>query len=161
MKDNNLFSKDQHGFMEGRSCVTNLLVSLEDWTNILDDKGAFDCIFLVFMKAFDSVPHDCLLLKTSSYGIKGKIQGWLRHFLCGRGQRVVVNGESSERVNVISGVPQGSVLGPVLFVLFISDLPEVVSESTKLFADDTKIYSCINSIEDCVALQGNLTSLEE
>ncbi len=161
MRVNNLFSKDQHGFMEGRSCITNLLVSLENWTNIIDDKGSFDCIFLDFMKAFDAVPHERLLLKTSSYGIQGKILSWLRDFLCGRGQRVIVNGESSNREAVISGVPQGSVLGPVLFVLFINDLPDVVSASTKLFADDTKIYSRINNINDCIMLQGNLNSLEE
>ncbi len=86
MKINNLFSKDQHGFMEGRSCITNLLVALENWTRILDEKGSFDCIFLDFMKAFDSVPHERLLLKISAHGIRGKILNWLRDFLCGRGQ---------------------------------------------------------------------------
>ena len=142
MKYNNLFSKDQHGFMEGRSCTTNLLVALENWTSILDDKGAFDCIFLDFMKAFDSVPHERLLLKISAHGVQGKILRWLREFLVGRGQMVVVNGESSNREAVLSGVPQGSVLGPVLFILFITDLPEVVSATSKLFAEATE--SCLD-----------------
>ncbi len=161
MKNNNLFSKDQHGFMEGRSCITNLLVALENWTGILDDKGSFDCIFLDFMKAFDSVPHERLLLKISAHGVQGKILGWLRDFLVGRGQKVVVNGESSRREAVLSGVPQGSVLGPVLFILFINDLPEVISATSKLFADDTKIYKRIGDIDNCIELQQDLKCLED
>ena len=154
MKLNNLFSKDQHGFIEGLSCITNLLVALDNWTNIMDEKGSLGCIFLDFMKAFDSVPHGRLLLKVSSYGIKGEVLAWLRDFLKGRGQTVVISGESSDREDVISGVPQGSVLGPVL-------LPEVISATCKLFADDTKIYKQIGDITDCIQLQNDLNNLED
>ena len=160
LQSNNLISRDQHGFLNGRSCTTNILATLEKWTKILDDKGKVDAIYMDFMKAFDSVPHQRLLKKLSSYQISSKVHKWITHFLVGRGQTVVVNGTSSERVSVSSGVPQGSVLGPVLFVLYINDLPDQVDSGVKMFADDTKIYRQITSIEDCKVLQKDLHALE-
>ena len=97
--------------------------------------------YLDFNKAFDSVPHKRLLVKMENYGITGKILGWCNHFLSDRRQRVVINGEKSawSWKRVISGVPQGSVIGPTMFVLFINDMPEVVTSCIEMFADDAKI----------------------
>ncbi len=91
MKSNKLFSSFQHSFLEGRSCLTNLLTTLDEWTRILEDKAALECIYLDFMKAFDTVPHQRLLKKLQGYQIKGKVHTWIREFLIGRHQRVVAN----------------------------------------------------------------------
>lgn len=96
------------------------------------------------------------MLKLSSYGIKGKVLTWIEQFLKGRKQRVVINGEASNWTNVVSGVPQGSVLGPILFIIFINDLPDIVESACKLFADDTKIYRVIHSQADQLQLQEDL-----
>ena len=98
-------------------------------------------VYLDFAKAFDSVAHERLLRKISAYGIKGSVLSWIRDFLTGRRQYVSVKGESSTWKDVVSGVPQGSVLGPVLVIIFINDLPEVVNSIVKIFADDTKLYN--------------------
>ncbi len=158
MNHNNFFTTFQHGFLEGRSCVTNLLSSLDYWTRVLDEKGAIDCIYMDFRKAFDSVPHIRLLHKLESYGIHLK---WLEDFLIGRTQQVSVNGTTSLKVPVTSGVPQGSVLGPVMFLIYINDLPDCVDSAVKIFADDTKIFRRINSTQDCELLQRDLTKLED
>ncbi len=86
MKMNNLFSIYQHGFLEGRSCLSNLLTTMEDWTRIIENKGSIDCIFMDFMKAFDSVPHRRLLHKLKGYNISGKVYNWITEFLVGRNQ---------------------------------------------------------------------------
>ncbi len=161
MKRNSLFSIHQHGFMEGRSCLSNLLTTMEEWTEILDNKSSVDCIYLDFMKAFDSVPHKRLLHKLRGYNITGKAHRWIQEFLLGRKQRVIVNGSPSRDEDVTSGVPQGSVLGPTLFLIFINDLPDVVDAAVRIFADDTKIFQAINERTDQLKLQENLQSLEE
>ena len=160
MKENKLFTEDQHGFMDGRSCSTNLLATLDKWTDIIDNKGSIDVIYMDFMKAFDSVPHRKRLHKVKSYGIDGKIYSWLRDFLMLRKQQVVVNGTPSDKEDVISGVPQGSVLGPILFVIYINDLIDRVKSDVKIFADDTKLFRRIDDTSDCILLQNDLTRLE-
>ena len=104
----------------------------------LDEHVPVDAAYLDFKKAFDSVPHQRLLSKLSGYGISGKLLSWIEDFLSDRMQYVSVNGVSSEKVSVTSGVPQGSVLGPTLFIYYINDLPSIATTPIKIFADDAK-----------------------
>ena len=158
--ENNLINKHQHGFVSGKSCLTNLLESFEDWTSYLDNPGiSVDIIFLDFRKAFDTVPHCRLLKKLSSYGICDNLLNWLSSFLINRTQQVVLHGHKSDSFVVRSGVPQGSVLGPLLFLLYVNDLPGHVSSEISMFADDTKIYHKIKNIADCHQLQSDLDKL--
>ena len=120
-----------------------------------------DAIYLDFQKAFDTVPHKRLIEKLKSYGIRNKLLCWIHSFLTNRTQHVVVNNQSSSEQKVVSGVPQGSVLGPLLFVLYINDLPDKLENSSLMFADDTKIFKAINSENDIQALQRDLIKLEE
>ena len=140
LKSYNLLSDEQHGFREGRSCLSNLLTTLEDWTSILEDGDCVDVAYLDFRKAFDLVSHKHLLLKLQKHGINGQICNWIKAFLENRKQRVVIRGCKSEKLDVLSGVPQGSVLGPILFLIFINDLPNCTNCPVCLFADDSKIY---------------------
>ena len=159
MEENSLFSEHQHGFRSGRSCITQLIEAIELWTEEVDMRNSVDVIYLDFKKAFDTVPHQRLLKKLSSYGIQGKLYSWIEDFLKERKQKVVLNGEESEWAPVSSGIPQGSVLGPTLFLIYINDLPEVVNSCIKLFADDTKLYMRANTIIDQENLQSDLDNL--
>lgn len=116
-------------------------------------------LFFDFQKAFDTVPHKRLMIKLKGYGIEGKLLEWIEDFLKNRKQRVVVNGSASSLSDVTSGIPQGSVLGPVLFLIYINDLPEVVQSIIKLFADDTKMYSVVNKPEQAVIMQNDILNL--
>lgn len=140
LKNKNLLSENQHGFREGRSCLSNLLTTLEDWTEILDERACVDVAYLDFRKAFDLVSHKHLLLKLHKHGINGEIGNWIKAFLENRKQKVVIRGQESEELDVLSGVPQGSVLGPLLFLIYINDLPKCTTCPVCLFADDSKIY---------------------
>ena len=154
-----LLSKSQFGFMPGRSTVLQLLQVLDEWTEAIDRGLPIETIYMDFQKAFDSVPHRRLIYKLSKYGIGGQLLHWIEDFLSSRTQRVRVNGNFSNNASVRSGIPQGSVLGPVLFIVYINDLPDVVSCPIYLFADDTKIFS-IDSLDQPDNLQQNLNALQ-
>ena len=158
---NHIISPHQHGFFQhGLSCETQLITVIHEWSSVLNTHGQVDVVFLDFAKAFDSVTHKRLLLKAHYYGIRNKSNTWLRSFLTGRSQRVVVNGSNSTWSPVLSGVPQGTVLGPILFLMFINDLPHNIASGIKLFADDCVFYRPINSTEDHLALQRDLDQLD-
>ena len=120
-----------------------------------------DLILLDFSKVFDKVNHLKLLYKLSCFDVKGNTLNWIQSFLIGRTQTVVLDGESSEEVKVISGVPQGSVLGPLLFLLYINDLPENIQSQVRLFVDDTAVYMTATNMQDSQVLQSDLESLED
>ena len=157
--NNSILSKDQYGFCKKRSCVSQLLVTIDEWFSYLDKKIPVDAAYLDFRKAFDSVPHKRLIYKLDKYGIKGNILNWIKSFLSDRTQFVNVNNNYSEKAPVLSGVPQGSVLGPCLFLYYINDLPEVIKCLIKLFADDSKAYQPIKTILDNKLLQHSINDL--
>ena len=141
LEGNNLITNHQHGFRSGHSCTTQLLELMEDFTDFYEMEIPYDCIYLDFAKAFDRVPHQRVLTKLYNLGIRGDVIRWIKDFLFGREQRVVINNVCSEWSNVISGIPQGSVLGPILFTIFINDIPVDINSNIKNFADDTKLYN--------------------
>ena len=159
---NKLLSKNQYGFISKRSASLQLLAVLQLWCSILDESGnEIHDINMDFMKAFDTVPHRRLIKKLRSYGITGDILLWIEAFLQGRKQKVVVNGSSSDWCDVISGVPQGSVIAALLFVIYINDLPENIRSHLFLFADDCKFFREIATQEDIDIMQADLDTLFE
>ena len=155
----NLLCQDQYGFTKGRSCTTQLLVTIHEWMTELDKDNPVDAIYLDLRKAFDTVPHKRLLHKLEGYGIKGHLLNWIHDFLSNRTQYVSVNGNCSDEIRVTSGVPQGSVLGPTLFIYYINDMPDGIDCDMKIFADDTKVYSKITNDDDYRKLQESLRKL--
>ena len=144
-----------------RSCKTQLITTFHDIASSYNKKGSqIDIAVLDFSKAFDTVPHDSLLSKLKHYGIDDKIWTWISNFLKQHKQRVVVDGIQSDLVTVDSGVPQGAVLGPILFLLHINDLPSVISSKVRLFSDDCLVYREIKSSQDQNDLQKDLNLLE-
>ena len=158
---NQLLTECQHGFVRSRSCITQLLECLDAWTDMLDQGGSIDVVYMDYAKAFDKVAHERLLRKLQGYGLTAQLIKWIRSFLSGRRQRVKTNGEVSEWADVVSVVPQGSVLGPVLFVCYINDLPEEIHTNVKLFADDTKVYADVSSSEESKELQSDINRLDK
>ena len=160
LENNKLLNKHQHGFRSNRSCLTQLLEYFSEVHNHLDRHDPVDVIYLDCQKAFDTVPHKRLLAKVKALGISGKLLTWIKNFLAGRSQRVKIKDVLSDSLPVISGVPQGSVLGPILFLIFINDLLVGIISSGKLFADDSKFFRNITSFEDREALQEDLLRLQ-
>ena len=156
VQENNIISCHQHGFQQKCSCVSQLLECMNDWTQSYDLGDSTDVIYLDFAKAFDTVAHQRLLAKLDHSGIRGHLLTWLSSFLTGRRQRVVLRNGVSDWIKVTSGVPQGSILGPLLFLIFVNDLPNIASSTAKLFADDTKLYRQIKNIRNCDILQDDL-----
>ena len=156
-----LISKHQHGFMRNRSTTTNLLESTHDWIVGLGCLNNIDVVYIDFSKAFDSIVFTKLLFKLQNCGISGKLLAWLSSFIHGRSQCVVLENCFSSVSEVISGVPQGSVLGPILFLIFINDVISVCSGNVtvKLFADDLKLYSVYNATDNSSDIQQSIDKL--
>ena len=141
------------------SCLTNLLCFLEEITKWVDDGSPVDVIYLDFQKAFDKVPHQRLISKLKSHGMGNSLINWIEQWLTDKRQSVVVEGEVSSWKSVLSGVPQGSVLGPILFLVYINDLEEGVTGKILKFADDTKLFRKVKEIGDKQNLQYDIDKL--
>ena len=161
LDNNKLIKPSQHGFAKGKSCATNLVMFLDKLTAIIDKGSPADVFYLDFAKAFDKVPTQRLLLKLKNKGVDGNVLRWIRNWLTDRSQEVKIGEARSDRTEVKSGVPQGSILGPPLFSVFIDDLDdyaEIIDMLIK-FADDTKGLQEINSEEDRAKLQEALDNM--
>ena len=158
-----ILTPNQHGFRQGRSCETQLITTLNDFSKTLNNSGQTDAVLLDFSKAFDKVDHKILLSKLDCMGIQGPLHDWMSSFLQGRTQYVIVDGAFSDPCKVLSGVPQGTVLGPLFFLIYINDIQDNLSPGTflRLFADDSLLYRVINDISDCYTLQKDLLQLQK
>ena len=159
LMEHGLLSNFQFGFMKGRSTTLQLLNVLNDWTQTMENKNSTDCVYMDYQKAFDKVPHGRLLAKLEAYNLSSEVINWIKEYLTGRSQCVEVNGKASEWLPVTSGIPQGSVLGPLLFLIYINDLPDDINSDVYMYADDTKLYREIKTIEDQRILQKDLDTL--
>ena len=161
LNTNNILYDLQHGFRDKRSCETQLLALVHELAHGVNANKQTDMAILDFSKAFDKVSHKRLLYKLQWYGADPLTHAWIADFLSNRTQAVVLEGETSTSVPVTSGVPQGTVLGPILFLVYINDLPDCISNSTvRLFADDCILYRQIDSTADCLKLQDDLNALQ-
>ena len=158
-----LIKENQHGFLKSKSCATNLLHFTDFVSKCFDRKSQTHVIYTDFRRAFDSVPHELLLLKLrSQFGIENNMFYWFQSYLADRLQRVVINGKQSDWYEVSSGVPQGSILGPTLFLMYINDIFSCINHShLLLFADDCKIFKEITCKTDCHLLQCDINSIYE
>ncbi len=160
IEENMILRDQQHGFWSGRSCLTQLLSHFDDVMVGLTKKADTDAIYLDYAKAFDKVDHQLLIKKLRRYGFHDRLIAWIESFLTDRSQHVVLNGISSFAAAVLSGVPQGSVLGPLLFILFINDMKVCIKSSViRFFADDTRILKHIFGESDVQELQNDLNSI--
>ncbi|KAA3673372.1 uncharacterized protein DEA37_0008706 [Paragonimus westermani] len=156
---NNILSIAQHGFRKSHSCLSNLLLTLDDWTLAIDDGNPIHACYLDMSKVFNRVNHSILLQKLKKHGITGELLAWLKNYLMDRVIQVRVDGALSKSVAVTSGVPQGSVLEPTLFLIYANDIPNLVRCRIVLLADDIKLWASIRTSEDCVLLQEDLNAL--
>ena len=162
LRDNLVISAHQSGFMPGDSTVNQLLLLYHELCLAIDEQKEVRVIFLDISKAFDKVWHDGLLYKMKKNGITGNLFYWFRDYLSNRKQRVVINGKSSDWGNINAGVPQGSVLGPLLFLIFINDIVDIVNSKIKLFADDTSLYLNVDHPFTAAAtLNSDLSSIDD
>ncbi len=159
LESNKILKESQHGFRAGKSCLTNLLEFTEYISKNMDKGEPIDIIYLDFQKAFDKVPHTRLMNKIQACGVKGKVLNWIRNWLFDRRQRVCIDGNYSDWSNVVSGVPQGSVLGPILFTIFINDIDDKILSKLLKFADDTKLIGKVKSSVDIEILRKDLANL--
>ena len=155
----NKLDPQQHGSRSGRSTLSQLLQHQDEILSALEEGANLDCIYLDFSKAYDKVDHGILLHKLKAMGISGRIGRWIRNFLLQRKQQVLVSGHKSSISYLRSGVPQGSVLGPMLFLLFIGDISKEVSASTLVYVDDSKVKDKVETEEDVCKLQANLDKI--
>ena len=161
LEANHLNCTQQHGFQIGKSVTTNLLQALNVWTEALMHNIPIDILYMDYAKAFDTVPHQRLLCQVESFGITGRTLQWIRAFLSNRQQKVRANGKDSSWSPVMSGIPQGSILGPILFTLFVNDLPGNIRTIISMFADDTKLYIPLTSDSSFEDLVADLNYLQE
>ena len=158
----NAFNDSQHGFRRGSSCLSQLLAHHNEVLENLENSSNADVIYIDFAKAFDKVDFNVLLLKLENIGVKGKLHNWIKSFIAERTQSVVVKEYKSKAVNVTSGVPQGNVLGPLLFLVLTMDIDKNLKFSIlKSFADDTRVAKRIEDEEDAKALQLDLEKVYE
>ena len=156
LNNNNIINKHQHGFRPSHSCQSQLLILTDDILKAMDEKKQVD---LDFCKAFDKVPHRQLLNKLKHYGITGNLVKWIEQWLTKRNQQVTLENHVSSKLPVKFGVPQGTVLGPLMFLLYINDIDENISSTVRLFADDCVMYRIIDSLEDSLCLQRDLSTI--
>jgi hypothetical protein len=159
LRSNNIIDPAQHGFQASRSCVTNLLTAREHWLAQIDAGKTVDAVFVDFSKAFDKVPHRRLIKKLENVGVGGKLLSWIADFLQHRSVTVQIDETHSKCIKLLSGVPQGSVLGPELFKIYVNDLPKALNNKCLFYADDVKIWAAVNSIEEADHLQESLDRL--
>nr|VZH99991.1 unnamed protein product [Spirometra erinaceieuropaei] len=160
LEQGHLISDLQHGFRQNRLCLSSLLLSTEQWTRALDEDGRVDATYTDFKKAFDSVPHKRLIYKLSEIGMRGRLLTWITDFLTGRSLTVCIETSRSTPTPVLSGVPQGSVLGLLLFLVYINNCVDDLGCSAIMFADDFKLWRPIRSDADRYALQDSLNRLK-
>ena len=160
LEKHNIITDKQHAFRKYHSCETQLCTVVNDWAKEMDRGNQVDIFFLDLEKAFDTVPHELLKTKLHRYGVDKMTLNWIDSFLCQRKQQVRVEGEYSKWSKVESGVPQGSVLGPLLFSIYMNDIISGIDSEIRLFADDCVVYRPIKNAQDAKILQKDIEKLE-
>ena len=159
LEHNKKMDRNQHGFRSGRSTLSQLLDQQDEILKALEDGDNMDTIYLDFSKAFDKCDHGIIFHKLKYLGIKGKVGRWLFSFLIGTFLQVLVNGRKSTKSKLVSGVPQGSVLGPILFLIYISDIAKELTTNTLVYVDYTKVNKRVKTEDDVELMQEELQKL--